>query len=236
MKAKVIKRILIVLAAVMSVMVIIVGFFAVKGAVMWNDAKKRSPIEQAAAEMRSGENFVEYGELPEFYINAVISTEDRKFESHGGVNVKSIIRALLYDIKSMSFEQGGSTITQQLAKNLWFTQEKRIERKFAELYAAFALEKALSKQEIFELYVNSIYFGSGYYGIYDAARGYFGKDVSELSDYECAMLAGLPNAPSAYSPDTSPELARRRLTLVLDSMRDNGVLTEDQAEKVLAKM
>lgn len=234
MKAKVIKRILIVLAAIMAVMVIIVGFFAISGAVMWNDAKGRSPIEQTVSEMRSRENFVKYGELPEFYIKAVISTEDRKFETHNGVNIKSIIRAMIYDVRSLSFEQGGSTITQQVAKNLWFTQEKRIERKFAEVYAAFALEKAFSKQEIFELYVNSIYFGSGYYGIADAARGYFGKDVSGLSDYECAMLAGLPNAPSAYSPDASPELARRRLTLVLNSMKANGVLTADQAEKVMA--
>lgn len=234
MKAKVIKRILIVLAAIMTLIMIIAGFFAIKGAMMWNDAEKSSPIEQMAADMRSRGNFVKYGELPEFYIDAVISTEDRKFETHSGVNVKSIIRALLCDIKAMSFEQGGSTITQQVAKNLWFTQEKRLERKFAEVYAAFALEKALSKQEIFELYVNSIYFGSGYYGIYDAAQGYFGKDVSELTDYECAMLAGLPNAPSAYSPDASPELAQRRLLQVLNSMKDNGVLTADQAEEVMA--
>ncbi len=233
MKGKIIKRVLIVIAAIAAVMVIVIGFFAIRGAVMWNDAKTRSPITQVVSEMRSREDFTEYGELPEFYIKAVISTEDRKFETHGGINLKSIIRALIYDIRTLSFEQGGSTITQQLAKNLWFTQEKRLERKFAEVYAAFALEKALSKQEIFELYVNSIYFGSGYYGIADAARGYFGKSVSELSDYECAMLAGLPNAPSAYSPNASPELARQRLSIVLDSMKANGVLTDDKAQEVM---
>ena len=234
MKTKIIKRILIALAAIAALMMIIVGIFAIKGAVMWNAARERSPIEQTVTRLRSDENFIIYDDLPEFYINAVISTEDRKFEKHGGVNFSSIIRALLYDVRTMSFDQGGSTITQQVAKNIWFTQEKRIERKFAELYAAFSLEKALTKREIFELYVNSIYFGSGYYGIADAARGYFGKDVSELSDYECAMLAGLPNAPSAYSPDTSPELARQRLLIVLDSMKDNGVLTSEQAELVMA--
>lgn len=234
MKAKVLKRILIILASVITILIIVIGVFAIKGAVMWNDAKEKNPIEQAAAQMRSDENFVRYDDLPEFYIKAVISTEDRKFEKHGGVRLSSIMRALLYDVRTLSFEQGGSTITQQLAKNLWFTQEKRIERKFAELYAAFALEKALSKREIFELYVNSIFFGSGYYGVSDAARGYFNKDVSELSDYECAMLAGIPNAPSAYSPDASPELARQRLALVLDSMKDNGVLTDEQVESVMA--
>lgn len=234
MKSKVIKRILIIIAAMAAVLVIVIGIFAVRGLIMWNDAKERSPIAETVAELRSREGFVKYEHLPEFYIQAVISTEDRKFETHRGVNVKSIIRALLYDVKSLSFEQGGSTITQQLAKNLWFTQEKKLERKFAEVYAAFELEKELSKNEIFELYVNSIYFGSGYCGVSSAARGYFGKDISELTDYECAMLAGLPNAPSAYSPDASPELAQKRLLLVLVSMKDNGVLTEEQAAEVLA--
>lgn len=234
MKKKVVKRILIVLASIAAVLLIIAGIFAIRGLIMWNDAKERSPIADTVAEMRAREDFVKYEELPEFYIQAVISTEDRRFETHGGISVKSIIRALLYDVKSMSFEQGGSTITQQLAKNLWFTQEKKLERKFAEVYAAFALEKELSKNEIFELYVNSIYFGSGYYGISDAARGYFDKDVSELTDYECAMLAGLPNAPSAYSPDASPELARKRLSRVLDSMKANGVLTDERAREILA--
>lgn len=234
LKNKVVKRILIVIAIIAAVLLIVMGIFAIRGLIMWNDAKERSPVADTVAEMRSREDFVKYEELPEFYIQAVISTEDRKFETHGGVNVKSIIRALLYDVKSLSFEQGGSTITQQLAKNLWFTQEKKLERKFAEVYAAFALEKELTKNEIFELYVNSIYFGSGYYGVSDAAMGYFGKPVSELTDYECAMLAGLPNAPSAYSPDASPELAQKRLSLVLKSMKDNGVLTEEQAREVLA--
>ena len=110
-----------------------------------------------------------------------------------------------------------------------------MERKFAEVWAAFELESGLSKNEIFELYVNTIYFGSGYYGITSAAEGYFGKKPSELSDYECAMLAGLPNAPSVYSPNRSPELARQRLEQVLDSMRDNGKLSENEAQQVLAQ-
>ena len=234
MKAKVLKRVLIIFAAIIALLMIIAGIFAIKGAVMWKAARESSPIEQTVTRLRSDENFIIYDDLPEFYINAVISTEDRKFEKHGGVNFSSIMRALLYDVRTLSFDQGGSTITQQVAKNIWFTGEKRIERKFAELYAAFSLEKALTKREIFELYVNSIYFGSGYYGIADAARGDFGKDVSELSDYECAMLAGLPNAPSAYSPDASPELAQQRLLVVLDSMKDNSVLTSEQAELVMA--
>ncbi len=233
-KKKITRVIFSVIGIIAALCVIVVGFFAVKGAVMWNDAKAAKPLDTTVAELQAADGFARVSELPQFYIDAVISVEDRKFRTHNGINLKSIARALLYDVKTLSFEQGGSTITQQLAKNIWFTQEKRIERKFAEVFAAFDLEKALSKDEIFELYVNTIYFGSGYYGVTDAAEGYFGKAPSELSEYECAMLAGLPNAPSAYSPDESPELAGQRLRLVLDSMKDCGVISETKAEEVMA--
>jgi len=177
---------------------------------------RKKSVSEMAADIKSRCRFVEYDELPEFYVNAVVAAEDRKFREHNGIDVFAICRAVLHDIKVGSPEQGGSTITQQLAKNEFFTQEKKLERKFAEAFMAFRIENELSKEEIFALYANSIYFGSGYYGIDSAAKGYFGKDISELSDYECAMLAGLPNAPSAYSPDTSPELARERTASVLE--------------------
>lgn len=233
-KKKIIRTIFSIVGIIAALCAAVIAFFAIKGAVMWNNAKAEHPINDLITQLQSEDGFARISELPDFYINAVISVEDRKFRTHNGINLKSIARALLYDIKSLSFEQGGSTITQQLAKNLWFTQEKQIERKFAEVYAAFELEKALSKDEIFELYVNTIYFGSDYYGITAAARGYFDKSPSELSEYECAMLAGLPNAPSAYSPDESPELARQRLGMVLDSMERNGVITAARAEEVMA--
>ena len=233
-KKKIIRTIFSIVGIIAALCVAVVAFFAIKGAVMWNNAKVEHPINALVTQLQSENGFARISELPDFYINAVISVEDRKFRTHNGINLKSIARALLYDIKSLSFEQGGSTITQQLAKNLWFTQEKQIERKFAEVYAAFELEKALSKDEIFELYVNTIYFGSDYYGITAAAHGYFDKSPSELSEYECAMLAGLPNAPSAYSPDESPELARQRLGMVLDSMERNGVITAARVEEVMA--
>lgn len=229
---KVIKRVLIVLAILAGICIIVVGFFAIKGAIMWNNAKSVNPITQVAERLRAEDGFVKYEDLPEFYIDAVVSVEDRKFFTHGGINPKSIARALLHDISTLSLEQGGSTITQQVAKNLWFTQEKRLERKFAEVFAAFDLEKELSKEEIFELYVNSIYFGRGYYGVSAAANGYYEKSVNALSDYECAMLAGLPNAPSVYLPDENPQLARRRLELVLDSMLDNGAISQEKREEV----
>ena len=114
------------------------------------------------------------------------------------------------------------------------TQEKKLERKFAEIFTAIELEQYCSKQEIFELYVNTIYFGNGYYGIYDAAKGYYGKLPSELSDYEAIMLAGLPNAPSAYSLNTNPDLAYSRMKIVLSRMVECGVITQEQANDILA--
>ena len=234
-KKKALKIVLIVLLALVGLVVIAAGFFAVRGAMMWNDAKNDLPIAQAAEQLRADEDYIKYDELPQFYVDAVISVEDRRFFKHSGISVKSIFRAALFDLMAGSFEQGGSTITQQLAKNVWFYEEKRMERKFAEVFAAFSLESELDKDEIFELYVNTIYFGSGYYGIGEAARGYFGKAPSELTDYECALLAGLPNAPSAYALDDAPDLAHQRMEIVLQAMLDNGKLTESAAEAVLAQ-
>ena len=234
-KKKALKIVLIVLLALVGLVVIVAGFFAIRGAIMWNDAKDRLSVAQAAEQLRADADYVKYGDLPQFYIDAVISVEDRRFFKHNGISVKSIVRAALFDILSGSFEQGGSTITQQLAKNVWFDQEKRMERKFAEVFAAFSLESELTKPEIFELYVNTIYFGSGYYGIGEAARGYFGKEVSELTEHECAILAGLPNAPSSYDLNVAPELAYQRMEKVLQAMRDNGKLTEDEVQEVMAQ-
>ncbi len=206
--------------------------FALWGYNMHRLAVEKVPPAQMAKMLR-GENFVTMDELPQFYIDAVISAEDKRFYSHCGFDPKAIMRAVAHDIKTMSPEQGGSTITQQLAKNFYYDQEKRLERKFAEIFTATAIEKEFSKDEIFELYVNSIYFGDGYYGIYDAAEGYYGKPPSELNDYECAMLAGIPNAPSVYSPTENPELAKERMKQVLDCMAECGKITEEQEENIL---
>lgn len=234
-KKKVFKIVSIVLLVLVGLVLITAGFFAIRGAVMWNNAKNEFPVAQAVEKLRADADYIKFGDLPQFYVDAVISVEDRRFFTHSGISVKSILRAVFYDLKNQSFDQGGSTITQQLAKNVWFYEEKRMERKFAEVFAAFSLESQLDKNEIFELYVNTIYFGSGYYGIGEAARGYFGKAPSELTDYECALLAGLPNAPSAYALNEAPELARQRMEIVLQAMRSNGKLSENEAEAVLAQ-
>lgn len=210
-----------------------IGVCAYNGYQMYKDAVEAVPVEIKALEIRNSGNFTSYSDLPEFYIDAVISVEDRRFENHSGIDPKAVMRAVVHDITTRSAEQGGSTITQQLAKNLYYTQEKKLTRKFAEVFTAFDFEKNFTKEEIFELYVNSIYFGSGYYGISEASEGYYGKSPADLTDYECAMLAGLPNAPSAYSPDVNPELAQKRLELVLDAMVECEIIDNVKAEKII---
>ena len=131
------------------------------------------------------EGFTPYSALPQFYIAATISVEDRRFEEHCGIDLIAIGRAAWTDIRAMSFVEGGSTITQQLVKNLLFTQDKKIERKAAEIFAALEMESKYSKEEIFELYVNTVYFGSGYYGIYQAAM-----DAALIHEAAIGKIAG----------------------------------------------
>ena len=136
------------------------------------------------------------------------------------------------DLRTHSLAEGGSTLTQQLAKNELFTQDKHLARKAAEMLAAFDIEKTYSKQQIFEMYANTIYFGSGYYGIAEAAEGYFGKEPAQLTDAEAIYLAGMPNAPSTYA--SSPELAFKRMQVVLKRMVKCRVLTKQQADAIAA--
>ncbi len=199
---------------------------------MYQEAVAENPINERVEEIRSMEGFTSYSELPQFYIDATISVEDHRFAKHCGIDLIAIGRAAWTDIRAMSFVEGGSTITQQLAKNMLFTQDKKIERKAAEVFAALDMEAKYTKEEIFELYVNTVYFGSGYYGIYQASMGYFGKEPLELSDYECAMLAGIPNAPSAYSPDVGNELAEKRVKQVLNSMVRQKIITQENADRI----
>lgn len=207
--------------------------YCVKGYRMYETAVKEKPIATIADTIRSREGFTKYEDLPPIYIDAVISAEDKRFENHCGIDVWAIARAAWMDIRTLSFAEGGSTITQQIAKNELFTQEKRVERKFAEIFAALELEKEYTKQELFEIYVNSIYFGSGYYGIFDAAQGYFQKNPEDLTDYEAVMLAGIPNAPSVYSLDKNMELAEKRMSVVLKRMIKCGKITEEEAAEIL---
>lgn len=228
---KFVKFLIILILILTSLGLLIIG----NGYNMYKEAIQEMPIQEKVEEIRQKENYTKLSELPQIYIYAVISVEDHRFYEHNGIDVIAIGRAIINDIKAMSFVEGGSTITQQIAKNEYFTQEKKITRKVAEVFVAFELEKQYTKNEILELYINTIYFGNGYYNIKDAAKGYFGKSITNLSDSECIMLAGIPNAPSVYAPTQNPELAKQRQKQVAEKMVKYGYLTENEKNKVLSK-
>lgn len=220
----------------MSVMVC-TGFTVVRdGYEMYQNAIEAQSLEDKVNEIQSREGYTKIEELPETYLDAVVSVEDHRFYDHIGLDFIAIGRAIVNDIKAGRFVEGGSTITQQLAKNLYFTQEKKMERKIAEVFAALDLEDAYSKDEILELYVNSIYFGDGYDNVGQASAGYFGKKPEEMTMYESTLLAGIPNAPSKYAPTRNPDLAEKRQKQVLRRMEACGCFTREEAETVAAQM
>ena len=201
-----------------------------QGYEMYSDAVAKVSIEEKAAEIMEKEHYTAYDELPETYVAAVIAAEDRRFQYHKGFDIISTARAAWRNIKSKEIVEGGSTITQQLGRIMYFSQEKKYSRKVAEVLVAGRIEDIYDKDKIFELYVNTIYFGSGYYSVYDASMGYFGKAPSQMNDYECTMLARIPNAPSVYSPDVNPTLAEQRRQQVLTCMAEEGYIEPGEIE------
>lgn len=166
--------------------------------------------------------------IPEYLKKAVIATEDRQFYEHAGVDLRGILRAIIRDIRVGEFVQGASTITQQLARTLFLSPRKSIIRKLKEAFLAFQIERRYTKDEILELYLNQIYFGSGSYGVEAAAQTFFGKPVSGLTLAECALVAGMPKSPSRYSPLVNESLALKRRATVLKQMARNGMISQDQ--------
>jgi penicillin-binding protein 1A len=164
--------------------------------------------------------------IPRLLTAALVATEDRKFYKHSGVDLKGIARAIFKDIKAGEFVEGASTITQQLSKTLFLTPRKTLVRKLKEAILAFQLERRYTKDEILELYLNQVYFGSGAYGVESAAKIFFGKSAKDLTLAECALVAGMPKSPSRYSPLVNPDLALTRRNTVLQQMRDTDIISD----------
>ena len=178
---------------------------------------------------------LKYNEIPPVVVNAVIATEDARFYEHFGIDPVGIVRAMYIGLKQKGFSQGGSTITQQVAKNFFLTPEKSISRKAKEIILAIRMEKELTKEEIMTLYLNMINFGSRAYGVAAASYTFFGKTPEQLTIDEAALLAGLPNAPSAYNPISHPERARTRRDWVLGRMLDQSYITQAQFNEAVNK-
>ena len=167
-------------------------------------------------------------ELPDYLVNAVLSVEDRRFYEHSGIDLRGVARAMLANLRAGRIVQGGSTISQQLAKNLFLTPERTFVRKIQEMVLAWQLEQRFSKDEILALYLDRVYFGAGAYGVEAAAQRYFGRSARHVSLGEAALLAGLLKAPSRYSPANDLQRAAARATVVLDLMYETGRITEGE--------
>jgi len=188
------------------------------------------PIAEFFQEDRT---LITIGEAPRLLKSAFLVVEDKDFYSHSGIDLTGITRAVLRNIRSSGSLQGGSTITQQLARNSFLTIEQTFSRKFKEILLSFKLERLYSKDEILEMYINQIYFAHGSYGVGSASRRYFNKPVSQLTLPECALLAALPKAPNYYSPIKHPERALQRRNLVLRLMLDAEEISGEEYREAL---
>jgi penicillin-binding protein 1A len=181
--------------------------------------------------MDENREYVPLNKIPKLLQLATVATEDKRFYEHHGVDFRGIARALMEDFRSQAKSQGGSTITQQLARNVYLSRRKSLGRKIQEALLAVQIERKYSKNEILEKYLNQVFYGSGAYGVQAAARTYFGKKVGDLDLAECALLAGLPQRPTAYSPYRNMQLARDRRNTVLALMNQEGYISKADEDK-----
>jgi len=191
------------------------------------------PLEDVINDLKSKDEYTLKEDIPDIYFQALVAVEDRRFYKHKGFDAIGTTRAIVRDIKAKKLLEGGSTITQQLAKNLYYPLDSSLRRKIAEIFTAFEIEKNYSKDEILELYVNCVYYGSGYYSIYDASIGYFNKQPIDLNSFEATLLVGIPNAPSVYSLDANPQLALERQAQVINAMLECEYIDENAAQLIL---
>ena len=227
---KIFKRIIIILFVLIVVAGLGVGMY---GYTLYEDKLDEQPLADKVSDVRNSYNFVSIEEVPDDYINAIIAVEDHRYYDHGAIDIIGLGRALFTNIKNGEMQEGGSTITQQVAKNLYFIEEDNVfRRKIAEMFMAIDIENKYSKEDILEMYINTIYFGDGYYGIKEASIGYLNKEPKDMNLAESTMMAGIPNAPSVYAPTVNIELCKQRQNKVISSMVEYGYLTQEQADSI----
>ena len=216
------------------IFVIVMTTLLSQGYVRYEREIKNKPLDQAVDEYRNKENYVEFEDIDDDFVKAVISVEDKRYFDRKGYDIIALFRALYHDFLAKDIVEGGSTISEQIAKNLYLGgYVNGMEEKMAEIYLMLDLEKHYSKQELFALYANMNYYGDGYYGIYDASMGYYHNSPSDLSLAKAAMLAGIPNAPSIYQLSSGYELAKERQEWVLYTMLNNGYISENEYDNAL---
>lgn len=226
---KILKAILSIILGIVLLAIILVMVYL---GIIYNEVNteiKTGKIEKTVNNIRDRNTYVKKENIDKLYLKAVVAAEDRRYYSHGAVDIMGFSRAMYNNIISLKLKEGGSTITQQVSKNIFLDQRTEINRKIKELFYSIELEKKYSKDEILEIYVNTSYFGAGYYGIGPATQGYYGKTPEKLSLNEAAFLAGVPNAPSVYNPYEHYDLALQRRNIVLKKMVYNGDITQEEA-------
>lgn len=227
---KFIKKIFITIFVIIIIVSLGLGIY---GYTLYKDKIKEQSLADKVSDVRNDYYYINIDDVPQDYINAVIAVEDHRYEEHGAIDIIGIGRAMFTNIKNKEMQEGGSTITQQVAKNLYFISEDNVvRRKMAELFMAIELENKYEKREILDLYINTIYFGDGYYGIRQACKGYLNKEPNEMNLSEATMMAGIPNAPSAYGPTVNKTLCKQRQNKVISSMVKYGYITKEQSETI----
>ena len=203
-------------------LIIITAFIGI-GCGVYEKVTQDMSIDEEINEIKARDNYVQASEIDKTFLESIVAIEDHRYYKHGAVDFISIGRALLTNLKAGKIVEGGSTITQQLAKNLFLTPDQTIKRKVEEIFLAYDLEKKYTKDEILELYVNVIYYGDGFTGIKEACNGYFGKEPNEITYDEATLLAGLPQAPSIYGLSNNYEKAVDRQEEVIDALESFAI-------------
>ncbi len=199
---------------------------------MYNEAVGAVSIDERIAEIRADKDYVPINQISTDFLNAVVSIEDHRFYKHHGIDLIATSRATVTNLTSHEGLTGGSTLTQQLAKNMYFTFEKKYSRKLAELAVAIQLEHRLSKEEILELYANVVYFGNGYNGVTEASCGYFGVEPKDLSMEQSIMLAGIPQSPNKFAHNKPTNRMGKRTAEVINAMIRGRFLANEDARGI----
>lgn len=227
---KLIKRLIV---SVLIVGIIVCGFLVLEGYNRYKDAIHDMPLNVAVSNIENDPNYVPFEEIDEDFVNALVAIEDHRFFERKGIDIVAIGRAFVANMFNDGIAQGGSTITQQVAKNIYFSNRPSWTRKIAEVFFVWDLEDEYSKEEIFAMYANIIYYGDLHYGIKDASLGYFDKTPDDLTLYEASLLAGFPQSPSRYQLSNGYTLINRRQKLILEAMVENGYITQQQMDETL---
>ena len=232
MKKFILKVILVLILAALA----ITAVFLLNGYSVYKDITSKQSIVEKMEELRNNPDYVKKSEISQDYLNAVIAVEDHRYYEHGAIDIIAVIRAIFVNVQNNEFREGGSTITQQVAKNFYFmdgdVNASGSAKKIAEAMLSINLERSYSKDAILEAYVNNIFFGNNCYSIKAASKYYFNKEPKDLTLYEATMLAGIPNAPSLYNPINDFELTKSRQRKVVQDMAKYGYITEEQEKEL----